>query len=92
MRILTDHLSYEHGFVSIITDEDHDNEDCGRIYTDGTIACSWRTDLGSEPQWFGPELDSLSELVSQKSKQLHAEYRDLMVQLQWDWLFQKGIS
>lgn len=62
MKLTTEHLSYEHGFVSIIV-PDGDDIPCGKILDNGADTCIWPVALGDEePYWFS---DEVADLVNQ---------------------------
>jgi hypothetical protein len=90
MKLTTQHLEFEHGFVSIIQ-ADGDNVECGRISPAGRrTTCLWPWNMGSEPEWFETEVDELMELVGIEHDKAKYENRDYESQVNADYLRGKG--
>ena len=89
MKIETEHLSYEHGIVSIVQD-DTDNIDCGLIRDSGIDSCVWPAQIGHEPKWFALETDSLVITVMDTIERLTFEDRNYRNQVNEDYLKAKG--
>ena len=86
MKLETAHLSYEHGFVSIVV-PDGDNIPCGLIKSDGCVYIDF---LENEPDWFRDEFFELADLVDSERERLRREDRDYKSQINADYLRGKG--
>ena len=85
MKLETAHLSYEHGFVSIIV-PDGDDIDCGRIREDGLRTMRyWSFEIGDMPDWFDEEFDDLRKQVRAEHERLTQEDRDYRSQVNADY-------
>ena len=85
MKLATAHLSYEHGFVSIIV-TDSDNIDCGRIREDGLRTVRYLSfEIGDMPDWFDEEFDDLRKQVRAEYERLTREGRDYRSQVNADY-------
>jgi hypothetical protein len=90
MKFTTPHLSYEHGFVSIIQ-SDQDDIPCGKILETGANTCAWPFEAPiEEPDWFFDEVCDLISMILDKVDSLQREDDDYMSQVKSDYLRGKG--
>lgn len=90
MKITTPHLSYEHGFVSIIQNE-RDDIPCGQILETGADTCMWPFEAQiEEPDWFFDEICDLVDKVMNEKDRVDHEMTDYENQINADYLRGKG--
>jgi hypothetical protein len=88
MKLTTEHLSFEHGFVSIIQ-PDGDDIKCGQFFDNGTDSCRWPLAC-DEPDWFVNEIEDLCGQIESENEQRRREDLDYRAQVDADYLRGKG--
>lgn len=91
MKLKTEHLIYEHGFVTIVLTGDDDFE-CGRIHPSGWENCRWPEALGEEPEWFDDEVSVLADQVEMEHLRLRLEDEDFRRQMDADYVRGKEMT
>ena len=89
MKFTTQHLSCEHGYVSIIQ-YDGDDIECGVFYTHGSDTCQWPYRIEEEPDWFSEEVCDIKEQISAYQERVEREMRDYESQVNADYLRGRG--